>query len=71
MAYVNFIWGIRDARQSLADVAIVDIPKKLEKSQKVAEEIAKRYGVKTIVVGTDVSSKESVDHMVKEVFWYD
>lgn len=50
-----------------ADVAIVDIPEKLEKSQKVAEEIAKRYGVKTIAVGTDVSSKESVDHMVEEV----
>lgn len=50
-----------------ADVAIVDIPGKLEKSQQVAKNIEEKYGVKAIAVPTDVSDKESVDNMVKEV----
>lgn len=50
-----------------ADVAIVDIPAKMEKSRAVASMLEEKYGVKAIAVGTDVSSKESVDEMVKTV----
>lgn len=50
-----------------ADVAIVDIEAKLEKSKEWAEELKKLYGVKAIGIAADVSSKESVDAMVKQV----
>ncbi|HIR27659.1 MAG TPA: SDR family oxidoreductase [Candidatus Choladousia intestinigallinarum] len=50
-----------------ADVAIVDIPGKLEESRAVAEEISRKYGVKTMAVGTDVSDQESVRAMAAQV----
>lgn len=50
-----------------ADVAIVDIPDKLDASRKVADEIAGKYGVKTIALGTNVADGASVDKMVADV----
>ena len=49
-----------------ADVAIVDIPDKIERSREVAQAIAERFGVKTIALGTDVSDKESVQKMADD-----
>lgn len=50
-----------------ADVAIVDIPDKLERSTEVAKAIADRFGVKAIALGTDVSDKASVQKMADDV----
>ncbi|MCC8181171.1 MAG: SDR family oxidoreductase [Planctomycetes bacterium] len=50
-----------------ADVAIVDIPDKLDKSEAVAKSIAEKYSVKTIALGTDVSDKASVEAMAEAV----
>lgn len=49
-----------------ADVAVVDIEAKLEKSQAWARELEKLYGVHAIGIAADVSSKESVDAMVQQ-----
>lgn len=50
-----------------ADVAVVDIPEKMEKSRAVADDIVKRYGVKAIALGTDVSDKAAVEKMAADV----
>ena len=50
-----------------ADVAIVDIPEKLERSREIAKQYAERFGVNTIAVGCDVSDKASVQAMADVV----
>jgi sorbose reductase len=50
-----------------ADVAIVDIAPRLEDAQKVADEIAERFGVNAIAVASDVGDADAVDAMVQTV----
>ncbi len=50
-----------------ADVAIVDIPAKLEKSKAIAKSIEEKYGVRAIALGTNVSDKASVEQMAADV----
>ena len=51
--------------QAGANVAIVDID--IDEAEKVAEEIAKDYSVKTIAIQTDVTDPAQVDSMVAKV----
>ncbi len=49
-----------------ADVAIVDLPQKLDISTKHAEYIADKFGVKAIALGCDLTKPEDVQRMVDE-----
>lgn len=50
-----------------ADVAIVDHPAMLEKAQEVADYIAKKWNVKTMAVGCDVTDPKQVDDMIEKI----
>jgi sorbose reductase len=50
-----------------ADVAICDIPQKMEKMQDIAKVIAATCGVKAIAVPVDVSDPDSVDEMIRKI----
>ncbi len=50
-----------------ADVAIVDIKSKLDKSKEIAKIISNKYGVNAIAVGADVSNPDSVDEMITSI----
>ncbi len=50
-----------------ANVAVVDLPKFLDEAQAVADDLAARFGVKTIAIGCDVSDEEQVKQMVAKV----
>ncbi|MCD8097586.1 MAG: SDR family oxidoreductase [Lachnospiraceae bacterium] len=53
--------------QAGADVAIVDIPQKLEKSQQIADEFKKEYGVNTLAYGVDVTDEQGVTEMCEYI----
>ena len=50
-----------------ADVAILDIAPRLEEAQKVADQLAERYGVTTLAVACDVSDAVAVDAAIAQV----
>ncbi len=50
-----------------ADVAIVDIPAKMERCRQTAEVISGRFGGKAIAVGGDVADPVSVEQMVAQI----
>jgi NAD(P)-dependent dehydrogenase (short-subunit alcohol dehydrogenase family) len=47
-----------------ADVALADIPQKMEAAEKTAKELQSKYGIKSIALPVDVSDPVSVDKMV-------
>lgn len=53
--------------QAGAKVAIVDLPQCIEKSQKVAEELAAKYGVKTGAYGCDLVDAKAVSEMFDKI----
>lgn len=50
-----------------ADVAIVDLPSSLKESRSVADALTNKFGVKTLVLGADLSQESDVQSMVKQV----
>lgn len=50
-----------------ADIVIVDLPQCIEKSQKVADELAETYGVKTLACGADLTNEKEVDQMFIDI----
>ena len=50
-----------------ADVAVIDLPQCLERAQKVADELAEAYGVKTMAYGVDLCDEAGVDQMCRDV----
>lgn len=49
-----------------ANFAVVDLPSMLVESQKVADGIAAKFGVKTIALGVDLTKEEDVKKMVAD-----
>src|SRR3954447_24163651 len=49
-----------------ASVAIADVAPRLDAAEEVAQQIARRFDVKTIAVAADVSDEASVVQMVEE-----
>ncbi|NQX18314.1 SDR family NAD(P)-dependent oxidoreductase [Rathayibacter sp. VKM Ac-2857] len=50
-----------------ADIAIIDIAPRLEEAQKVADQLAERYGVNAIAVACDVSDSAGVEKTIAHV----